>query len=143
MKKWSRNQCSFINAHNYNTLLKLFFTSHERKILNAVFSNLTFWNFDLRNTIPRSRIELLRQFFFSEHSSFFPLCDALKILKSCFPSLCMVSQIASQILLKTLLFYNFRCIFSTVPVFLIDIFYQFFCKFPNFIIIFFIYLESR
>ncbi len=37
--------------------------------------------------------------FFSECYSFFPLCDAIKILKSQFPTLCMFSQIVLQIFL--------------------------------------------
>ncbi len=46
------------------SLQKLFSTSRERKILNAFFSQWTFCNFDLWNTIPLCGIELLRQFSF-------------------------------------------------------------------------------
>ncbi len=64
MKKWFGNQCSFVNAHNYKSLRKLFSICHERKTLNTFFSKLAFCNFDLWNTIPRYRIDILRHFFF-------------------------------------------------------------------------------
>ncbi len=62
VKKWCRNQHSFTNAHKSRK--KLFTTRHEGKTSNIVFSKLAFCNFDLWNTTPQCRIELLRQFFF-------------------------------------------------------------------------------
>ncbi len=61
-KKRFRNQCSFINAHDYKSQRKLFLT-HESKTYNTFFLKLAFCNFDLWNGITRHRIELLRQFF--------------------------------------------------------------------------------
>ncbi len=72
MKKWSRNQCSFVNVHNYKSQKKLFFTSHERKIFKCFFSELAFWKFKLCNTIPQCKMRFWDNFYFNTSHS--PLC---------------------------------------------------------------------
>ncbi len=71
------------------------------RITNAFFLKLAFCNFDLWNAIPRRRIELLRQFFF-RILPFSPLCAAMKILKSRFSTLCVVSQMVSHMWPQTI-----------------------------------------
>ncbi len=47
VKKWSRNQCSIVNAHNYKSVQKLSSMCHERRTSNPFFLKLAFRNLDL------------------------------------------------------------------------------------------------
>ncbi len=103
LKKWSRNQSLFVNAHNYKSLQILFSTCYER---NAFFSKLAFYSLTFR--MPYLGVELSWENLFflgGINTSFSPLCNVMKIKKLCFPTLCRVSQIASHIFL--IIFPNF------------------------------------
>ncbi len=86
-------------AHYYKSLQKLFSKCLERKTLNDFFSKLVFATLTFGTKYLNEEFSFWDNFF-PEYPLFSPLCDAMKISKSRFQTLCMVSHIASQILLR-------------------------------------------